>query len=118
MPIGIIAPIIQTAVRTFGRYVYQGLRVQDKLVDATYRQTGLYNRGVVRGIKHGLAGGQIIGGTAQLGLYTSGQDTDYGIPQRKNGYSQTNKQFQTYNRRKRYYGRNKRKCRPYTRRSY
>ncbi len=63
-----IAPILRTGLKTVGRYVYQGLRQQDRIVDYTYRKTGLYNRGVVRGIKHGLAGGQVIGGIASLGL--------------------------------------------------
>ncbi len=117
MVLGVIARVAPLAVKTFGRYVYQGLRMQDKIIEATYRHTGLYNRGVVQGIKHGLAGGQIIGGTAQLGLYTSGQDTDYGVPQKKNG-TKSYKQLQTYNRRQRGYRRNKRKCGPYMYRRY
>ncbi len=63
-----VAPILRTGLRSLGKYIYTGLRYQDKLVDVTYRKTGLYNRGVVRGIKHGLAGGQIIGGGLSLGL--------------------------------------------------
>ncbi len=63
-----IAPILRTGLKSVGRYVYQGLRQQDRIIDYTYRKTGLYNRGVVRGIKHGLAGGQIAGGIASLGL--------------------------------------------------
>ncbi len=63
-----VAPIIGQGLRTLGRYVYQGLRQQERIIDYTYRKTGLYNRGVVRGIKHGLAGDQIIGGGLSLGL--------------------------------------------------
>ncbi len=63
-----IAPILRTGIRSVGKYVYQGLRQQDRIIDYTYRKTGLYNRGVVRGVKHGLAGGQIVGGVASLGL--------------------------------------------------
>ncbi len=63
-----IGPILRPAVKQLGRYVYQGLRQQEKIIDYTYRKTGLYNRGVVRGIKHGLAGGQVIGGGLSLGL--------------------------------------------------
>ncbi len=61
-------PIIRQGLKTAGKYVYQGLRQQERIIDYTYRRTGLYNRGVVRGIKHGLAGGQIIGGGLSLGL--------------------------------------------------
>ncbi len=63
-------PIIRQGLRSTARYVYQGLRQQERIIDYTYRRTGLYNRGVVRGIKHGLAGGQIIGGGLSLGLNT------------------------------------------------
>ncbi len=64
----VISVIVRSGIRKGARYIYEGLRTQDKLVDATYRKTGLYNRGVVRGIKHGLAGGQIVGGILKLGL--------------------------------------------------
>ncbi len=64
----VIGAILRPAIFKLGKYVYQGLRQQDKLIDFTYRKSGLYNRGVVRGIKHGLIAGQIIGGTLQLGL--------------------------------------------------
>ncbi len=63
-----LGPVISTGLRTAARYVYQGLRQQERIIDYTYRKTGLYNRGVVRGIKHGLSGGQIIGGGLSLGL--------------------------------------------------
>ncbi len=63
-----VAPILRTGLRELGKQIYRGLRVQDRLIDDTYRKTGLYNRGVIRGVKHGLAGGQIIGGIASLGL--------------------------------------------------
>ncbi len=64
----VLGAILRPYIRQLGQYIYTGLRQQDRLVDYTYRKTGLYNRGVVRGVKHGLAGGQIIGGTLQLGL--------------------------------------------------
>ena len=79
-----IAPILRTGIKSLGKYVYQGLRQQDRIIDYTYRKTGLYNRGVVRGIKHGLAGGQIVGGGLSLGL--NAPDTpgnDVGIPFQK-----------------------------------
>ncbi len=91
-----IAPILRTGIRTVGKYVYQGLRQQDRIIDYTYRRTGLYNRGVVRGIKHGLAGGQIIGGTASLGL--NAPDTpgnDVGIPFQKRPKFTSRKSYQT-----------------------
>ncbi len=65
---GIFAPIIREALRQGVKYVYQGLRLQDKLIDVSYRKAGLYNRGVVTGVKHGLIAGQVIGGGLQLGL--------------------------------------------------
>ena len=68
MVYGAIAQIARPILTKFGRYVYTGLRQQDKIVDWAYKSTGLYNRGVVQGIKHGLIAGQIIGGTLQLGL--------------------------------------------------
>ncbi len=64
----IISTIIRTGIRKGARYIYTGLRTQDKIIDYTYRRTGLYNRGAVRGIKHGLIAGQVIGGGLQLGL--------------------------------------------------
>ncbi len=91
-----LAPIIGQGLRTAGRYVYQGLRQQERIIDYTYRKTGLYNRGVVRGIKHGLAGGQIIGGGLSLGL--SAPDTPgngASIFQKQRKFPQTRKSYQT-----------------------
>ncbi len=68
MVYGIIGNIIRPIVSKGARQIYQALRAQDRIIDYTYRKTGLYNRGVVRGIKHGLGGGAIVGGTFQLGL--------------------------------------------------
>ncbi len=64
----VIGAFARPLVRQVGKYIYQGLRQQERVIDYTYRKTGLYNRGVVRGIKHGLAGGQIVGGGLSLGL--------------------------------------------------
>ncbi len=64
----VLGAILRPALQQLGKYVYQGLRQQERIIDYTYRKTGLYNRGIVRGIKHGLAGGQIIGGGLSLGL--------------------------------------------------
>ncbi len=69
----VIGAIVRPFIRQIGKYIYQGLRQQDRIIDYTYRKSGLYNRGVVKGIQHGLAGGQIVGGIAQLGL-NSGTD--------------------------------------------
>ncbi len=55
------------------KQLYQIVKYQDKIIDRTYRKAGLYNRGVVKGIQHGLAGGQIVGGVASLGLNTDNQ---------------------------------------------
>ncbi len=96
----IIGPAIRQGVRTIGRYVYQGLRQQDKIIDVAYRRTGLYNRGVVRGIKHGLAGGQIIGGTLSLGLNEDFSDPKGNAIQKKPRYvPKTRKSYKTRNRR-------------------
>ncbi len=75
----IFAPILGQIIRQGARYVYRGLRAQDRIIDYTYRRTGLYNRGVVQGIKHGLIGGQIVGGTLNLGLLG---DIENGLPQK------------------------------------
>ncbi len=77
--VAILAPIIGQILRTGARYIYQGLRVQDRIISHTYRKAGLYNRGVVRGIQHGLIAGQIIGGTLNLGLPG---DIENGLPQK------------------------------------
>ncbi len=68
MVYGAIGSALRPFVGKVGRQLYQALRAQDRIIDYTYRKTGLYNRGVVRGIKHGLGGGAIVGGTLQLGL--------------------------------------------------
>ncbi len=80
-----VGPIIGQGLKTAGRYIYQGLRQQERIIDYTYRKTGLYNRGVVRGIKHGLAGGQISGGSLSLGLNTDEDEIE------SNGISQPHK---------------------------
>ncbi len=78
------APFIREGLKQGLRYVYSGLKVQDKLIDATYRKTGLYNRGVVEGIKHGLIAGQVAGGVASLGLNApDGIGNNDGIPFQK-----------------------------------
>ena len=92
----VFAPFIREGLRYGARYVYQGLRAQDRLIDYTYRRTGLYNRGAVRGIKHGLVAGQIAGGTFKLGL----PDFEQNAVQEQNGYvKKTNKFSKKYNRR-------------------
>ncbi len=98
MVISLFGPLIREALRAGDRYIYSGLRTQDKIIDYTYRKTGLYNRGVVRGIKHGLIAGQIAGGIAQLGLNapeTPGNGAS--IPFQKQPPSR--KPYQTRNRR-------------------
>ncbi len=104
-------PIIRQGLRTVGKYVYQGLRQQERIIDYTYRKTGLYNRGVVRGIKHGLAGGQIIGGGLSLGLNAPDSPGNGGIPsfiqQRK--LPKTRTTYKTRNRQTRCYGSRNRK---------
>ncbi len=80
MVYGAIAQIARPFIRQIGRNIYQALRAQDRIIDYTYRKTGLYNRGVVRGIKHGLSGGAIVGGTLQLGLSAPDTPGNDGIP--------------------------------------
>ncbi len=86
----VLIPLAREAIRQVGKYVYQTLRAQDRIIDYTYRKTGLYNRGVVRGIKHGLGGGAIVGGTLQLGLTTPKQPDSDGIPFQKKQRYKTN----------------------------
>ncbi len=84
MPIGtLVGPIIREFVKSQARNLYQVLRAQDRILDYTYRKTGLYNRGVVRGLKHGLAGGQIIGGTLKLGLAPDSPGNEFSEPVQK-----------------------------------
>ncbi len=99
-----IAPILRPLIRKGLGYVYTGLRQQDRIIDYTYRKTGLYNRGVVRGVKHGLAGGQIVGGVASLGL--SAEDSpgnNVGIPFSKRPQFTTRKSNQARYRQARRY---------------
>ncbi len=72
---GIAGPFIRSQLRGAARYTYQTLRMQDRIIDKTYRKAGLYNREIVTGIKHGLAGGQIIGGALSLGLNMNDDNT-------------------------------------------
>ncbi len=90
----VIGILVRPFVREIGRYIYRGLRAQDRLVDYAYRKTGLYNRGVVRGIQHGLISGQVVGGILNLGLPG---DIENGIPQ-KNVRKAPNQQYKTYRR--------------------
>ncbi len=104
----LFAPIIREALRQGVRYAYQGLRTQDKIIDYTYRRTRLYNRGVVRGIKHGLIAGQVVGGTLKLGLpeeLTNGIPPEQYVPK-------TGKLKKTYSRVRRYNRRSNKYCRP------
>ncbi len=97
----VIGAILRPFIRQAGRQIYQALRAQDRIIDYTYRKTGLYNRGVVRGIKHGLSGGAVIGGTFQLGLNSgttpSLEDGFQEIPRRRYG-TQTRTPYKTRNR--------------------
>ncbi len=97
-----IAPILRPIIGKGLRYIYTGLRQQERLIDYTYRKTGLYNRGVVRGIKHGLAGGQIVGGGLSLGLNApDSPGNDIGIPFTKRPKFTSRKSYQTRSRRTR-----------------
>ncbi len=96
MVYGVIAQIARPLIGRVGRYIYQSLRTQDKLIDYTYRKTGLYNRGIVQGVKHGLIGGQIAGGILQLGLNapeTPGNDAQ--IPSSPRSKYPPRKSYQT-----------------------
>ncbi len=103
----VLFTVLRPIIRQLGKYIYQGLRQQDRIIDYTYRKSGLYNRGVVRGIKHGLAGGQIVGGVLSLGL--NAPDS----PGNENVVSQTRKQYPTrpsYQTRNRFSGRSQPRC--------
>ncbi len=112
----IVAPILGQALRQGARYVYRGLRAQDRIIDYTYRRTGLYNRGVVRGVKHGLAGGQIVGGLASLGLNGgTTPDIEDGFQESRPG-AKASPSYKTRNRfTRRYRGRRRNKCYTYPR---
>ncbi len=106
MVIGIISQLIRPAIRYIGKSIYQTLRAQDRIIDYTYRRTGLYNRGVVRGIKHGLAGGAVVGGILQLGL---------SAPDTPGNNGQTYSPKPRFTSRKSYQTRNRQTRRPYCR---
>ncbi len=87
-------PVIRQFVHTQSRHIYSALRIQDRIIDKTYRKAGLYNRGLVRGVQHGLAGGQVIGGLLQLGLNGDTSPTTGDGPFQKSRYAtKTNKSY-------------------------
>ncbi len=77
------------------RQLYQVVKYQDKIIDRTYRKAGLYNRGVVKGIQHGLAGGQIVGGIAQLGLIAEDSPGNGGTISQQRKRPQTRTPYKT-----------------------
>ncbi len=107
---GIAGPFIRSQLRGAAGYTYRALKVQDRIIDKTYRKAGLYNRGLVKGIQHGLISGQVIGGVLGLGF------DENGVPEQ----TQTYKQRKTYRGRKRTnYRFNKYSpCKPNRRRRY
>jgi len=119
MVYGRIAQIAATFARRYSgpaaRYTYNILKVQDRIIDKTYRKAGLYNRGTVKGIQHGLIGGQIIGGLLSLGL--PGVDDAPFQPSSPNQKYQKRSRYKRYSSRYNKYGsrqRNQRsrRCRP------
>ncbi len=105
MVLGVISRIAGPFVRQQARNIYQALRAQDRIIDYTYRKTGLYNRGIVRGIKHGLGGGAIVGGTLQLGLNApDSPGNDGSIPFKKQPRITSRKPYKTRSRFSRRYG--------------
>jgi len=99
MVLGTIAQIVGPVVRRFAfqqsRNIYQTLRAQEKIIDYTYRKTGLYNRGIVRGIKHGLVAGQVAGGILKLGLAPDTPGNDAPVFQKTRQQSKAYKSYQT-----------------------
>ncbi len=113
MVYGVIGTVLRPAIKYIGKSIYQTLRAQDRILDYTYRKTGLYNRGVVRGLKHGLAGGQIIGGGLSLGLNAEDTPGNSGQIFQKRPKPPTSKPYQTRLRRtRRYSSRKFSKCYP------
>ncbi len=89
----LVGPFVRSFARTQSRNIYNVLKIQDRIIDKTYRKAGLYNRGIVQGIKHGLIAGQVIGGTLNLGL--QGVDDDgFSSPTKPTA----NKQYKKYQR--------------------
>ncbi len=113
MVIGIVSRLAGPFVKYIGRQIYTTLRAQDRIIEYTYRKTGLYNRGIVRGIKHGLIGGQVIGGGLQLGLNAEDSPGNDGQIFQKRPKPAPYKSYQTRLRRtRRYSSRSKRECYP------
>ncbi len=90
----IVGQVVRRYVRAGAGHIYRGLRIQDRLIDQTYRKAGLYNRGVVRGIQHGLISGQVVGGILNLGLPG---DIERAVPQKRK-FPPTNPQYKTRSR--------------------
>ncbi len=88
------SPIIRSFVRRQAGNLYTVLRYQDRIIDKTYRKAGLYNRGLVKGIQHGLAGGQIIGGSLQLGLNAPDTPGNDAVQTPRNGFT-SDKSYKT-----------------------
>ncbi len=119
MVYGVISRLAGPAIKYVARSIYTTLRAQDRIVDYTYRRTGLYNRGVVRGIKHGLAGGQIIGGGLSLGLNAEDSPGNDGQIFQKRPKPSPRKPYQTRQGRTRRYSSGKySKCYPRRRDRY
>ncbi len=62
MVVGVIAPIVGTALRTAGRYVVRAINLQDDVLNNVLRTApsrNMLGRGGIRGIRHGLAGGAL-----------------------------------------------------------
>ncbi len=61
--------IVQKAIERAVPYISQALRAQGRIVDYTYTRPFLtrnINPSIRRGVKHGLAGGSVVGGLQEL----------------------------------------------------
>ncbi len=102
--------IIQKAVERAVPYISSALRAQGRVIDYTYTRPFLtrnINPSVRRGIKHGLAGGQVLGGLQELNSVG-----DFIVPDA----IQTSKKSSPYSKRKTRsfvdFSKSKRFCRP------
>ncbi len=102
-----VIPIIaREAVRAGAQYIAKGLRLQDKLIDTAYSRPFLrqnFNRHALKGIKHGLGGGSIVGIYMETDPLTDDQENGFpsSITQTPSSYGRLGKTRGRYSRRSR-----------------
>ncbi len=95
--------VIGIIVRQGIKYIAQGLRYQDRIVNQAYSRPFLrqnFNRYAVKGIRHGLSGGAVAGGLYE-GLYSPADDTPGNAPFSESNAPEARSQYKARGRRAR-----------------